>query len=443
MRLTAWTLLAYSAPAFSWAMVNGPVNVVLQGVYGKYFGLPLTSIAAVVFVSRTFDAVTDPLIGYASDRFSSPWGRRKPWILMGAILAAIACWYLYAPSGHVTVTYFLLWYMLAYLAWTISEIPHRAWLAELSPSNDERVRIAASRTIAIYLGVMAFGALPFLPIFDTAEFTPAALRLLAILAVIALPVAAVIACLYVPDKKKDETNITPSPWQAFPLLFRNRPFRIFLLIIALGALASGMSMSVMFFFIDNHLGLGSALAAIIVLAAPAGLLAAPMWSRLARRYGKQSAWAMGYSALFLLHMMLLLLPADRTSASWLIGIFFAWFAAGAVAQIVPLALLANIVDYGRWRFGGDLSASYFAFQMMIEKMVTGLGTALGLGVAGWLGYNPQIAEQTGRGTLGLLVAFPVIPGLLFLSAIPLIMRFPLNEERQAVVIQALARREAA
>ena len=90
-RLSRKVLAAYAAPAFSQALIHGPVGTVIQGIYGKHFGVALASIAIVLVVSRVFDAVTDPVIGYLSDRYRSRWGKRKPWLLVGSLIAVVAC----------------------------------------------------------------------------------------------------------------------------------------------------------------------------------------------------------------------------------------------------------------------------------------------------------------------------------------------------------------
>ena len=60
-------ILAYPLPYIAMAFLFGPMAI-LQGIYAKYFGLSLTTIAAVLLIGRLFDAITDPIIGYLSDR---------------------------------------------------------------------------------------------------------------------------------------------------------------------------------------------------------------------------------------------------------------------------------------------------------------------------------------------------------------------------------------
>lgn len=433
-------LAAYAAPAFSQALIHGPVGTVIQGIYGKHFGVALASIALVLVVSRIFDAFTDPIIGYLSDRYRSRWGKRKPWLLAGSLIAVVACWYLYVPPGTVSATYFLVWFLLAYLGWTISEIPYRAWMAELSDDYNERTRIAVWRTFARYLGFIAFYGIPLLPFFETSQFTPETLKVTAILATVALPTTAIIAVLMVPEGNTTRGENTPSLRAALPAIITNKPLLIFLATFATGGLSTGMAFGMLFFFVDTHLSLGATLALLFVLGAPIGAAAMPFWAWLARRIGKQRTWAVAYTASASFLMLHLLIPPGPSGEPWLIAAFIMVFAVSSVGVVVPAALLADIVDYGRWKYKADYAGSYFSIQTMVEKGVEGLGVALGLAIASWFGFDPQLAEQSDAGTRGLLIGFPILPAILTFLTVPIIWNFPINERRQKIIVKRLSRR---
>lgn len=430
-------LAAYAAPAFSQALIHGPVNTVLQGVYGKHFGLPLASIATVLVISRIFDGLTDPLIGYLSDRYRTRWGQRKPWLIAGSFLAVVACWFLYVPAGEITTGYFLFWFLMAYLGWTISEIPYRAWMAEISEDYNERTRIATWRTFARYMGFIAFYGIPFLPMFETSDFTPETLRVTAILATIALPTTAILAVWLVPRGRVITSSRPLSLLAAWPAVARNKPLLLFLLTFATGGLATGCAFGLLFFFVDSHLGLGPTLALLFVLGAPIGALAMPFWNWLALRIGKARTWAYAYTASACLLLLHLFIPPGEAGKPWLISLFVMVFAVSSVGVVMPSAMLADLVDYGRWKFKGDYAGSYYSLQTMVEKSVEGLGVAMGLAVVAWFGFDPQLSEQSSRGSFGLLIGFPVLPALLTLLTVPLILKFPITERRQKLIMRRL------
>ena len=83
--LNSWVLASYGAPALPLAMVGLPMAVYLPAVYAdsEGFGLSLAFVGAVLVLARIFDGVTDPVVGFISDRWRAQWGRRKPFVLLG------------------------------------------------------------------------------------------------------------------------------------------------------------------------------------------------------------------------------------------------------------------------------------------------------------------------------------------------------------------------
>ncbi|MFT7287456.1 MAG: GPH family glycoside/pentoside/hexuronide:cation symporter [Halieaceae bacterium] len=111
---------------------------------------------------RLVDAFTDPLMGYVSDQTTSRWGRRRPYIFVGAIVAGLIfalLWQL--PAGKSESYYF--WYFLIgsvvfYLAYTIFATPWVALGYELTPDYHERTRVMAVQN---FMGQLAYLMAPW------------------------------------------------------------------------------------------------------------------------------------------------------------------------------------------------------------------------------------------------------------------------------------------
>ncbi len=139
---------AYAAPILPLAIVQAPALSVLPSIYAKEAGVGMAALGTVLFLTRLFDAVIDPSIGYLSDGTRSRWGPRKLWIALGAVIVAIGCWFWFRPSAGTGLGYFLFWSLVVYLGWSLLEVPHSAWLADLSDDYDERSRLSAWRSSA-------------------------------------------------------------------------------------------------------------------------------------------------------------------------------------------------------------------------------------------------------------------------------------------------------
>jgi GPH family glycoside/pentoside/hexuronide:cation symporter len=121
---------------------------------------------------RLTDAITDPLMGYASDNTNTRWGRRRPYIFVGAISAAIVFTLLWQlPPGKSEGWYF--WYFLAgslifFLAYTVYATPWVALGYELTPDYHERTRLMGVQNFLGNIAYMIspyFLAIMYLPVF--------------------------------------------------------------------------------------------------------------------------------------------------------------------------------------------------------------------------------------------------------------------------------------
>lgn len=209
-------ILAYAIPVLPVYFLYGPL-VLLQGIYAKYFGVALTTIASVLLVSRLFDAVSDPIIGYLSDRYCARRGSRKRFVVCGGILFIVSSWFLYVPvnfntlevidfgihepSPTVSGTYFLIFFLAFYLSYTLFEIPHLAWGGELVSSSKDKNKIYGMRSFFFFLGGLLFYVMPLMPWFDTNEFTPQTLKWSVTIAGFLMLPMLYFCVINVPDKK--------------------------------------------------------------------------------------------------------------------------------------------------------------------------------------------------------------------------------------------------
>jgi len=144
-KLPASLLAAYALPALPAAMLGLPLLIFLPAYYVETTTLSLTAIGAVLLVARLWDVAVDPAIGALSDRTHTRFGRRKPWILAALPFVLVGSFMLFDPPTEAGAGYLLLWLLVVYLGWSMVQIPHQAWGAELSSDYAERSHIAAWR----------------------------------------------------------------------------------------------------------------------------------------------------------------------------------------------------------------------------------------------------------------------------------------------------------
>ena len=433
---------AYALPQFSQSLIHGPVGGIIQGIYAREFALPLAAIATVLLIASIADAFLNPLVGYASDRHRQTGGSRKPWIFVGTLVCMAASWSLFVPSPPVTATHLLVWLLLAYLGWALVEVPHAAWMPEITRQYDERTRLATWRAACAYLGVTAFMALPYLPFLPSATFTAESLRWTAILALIVLPTFALAALWLVPAGHAASPAGTAGPRLEWRGVLRNRPLRVFAVAFLLYQLAPGVLNGVLFFYVVTHLGQEKLLAGLLLMTVIAGMASIPAWGWLCRRIGKHRAWSVACMIGAVLIPCFALVPPGPAGTVPLILIQLGVVVSFAIFPVAAPAVLADVVDYARLRYGADYGGSYFAIYNVFYKSLANVGAAAALGAIGIAGFDAQAATQPQAGTTALLLVFCGIPALLLAAAAPFIWRFPIDARRQGIIARRLALRDA-
>jgi len=215
---------------------------------------------------------------------------------------------------------------------------------------------------------------------------------------------------------------------------------LFALLFFLYHLASGVMNGVMFFYIDSHLHRGSFMAGLFLLPLPLGALAVPLWGFLCRRYGKQRAWAVGAAGSALAILLFLTVPAGTSGTVWLACVQVIVILLYAGFPVAAPAVLADVIDYGRLRFGVDYAGTYFAIYNVMYKAVPGVGAAIAIALAGLGGFDARLAEQRPSGTFALLATFCGVPALLLAVVAPMLWYFPINARRQRIIVARLKHR---
>jgi Na+/melibiose symporter-like transporter len=411
---------------------------IIPALYAKYSAVSFTAIGLILILTRSLDAITDPMVGHLSDRIETRMGLRKPWIIAGMLLCCIGAWFWLRPGDDTGWPYFLVWSVCVYVGWTLIEIPHSALLGELSPDYAERSSLAAYRTLAYFLGISVFLSLPLLPLFSSSEMTPEVTALASWLIVLSLPLLVLILVLKVPSQFRAHRVDRPLKG-SFKLITGNKPFRIFGLTVLCTHLASGMVAGMYFFFLDNVLGILDKIAHIGLLAAAVSVLASFAWGPVVAKLGKHRVMALAA----LVNVGVLSVMGMLTPGPWAFPLMLLLFSLSAVFNsgsiVASYALLADIVDYDTLKTGSTRFGSYYSILTFLNKFGLGIGGGASFLFASAFGFSAS--ERAGNdGMFGFYLAFIILPiGLNILGAIAISL-FPINRRRHAIIQRRLSSR---
>lgn len=455
-------IVAYALPKLPVSFLLG-IIAILPGIYAKYFGLSLTTIATLILVARVLDTVTDPIIGYCSDWYFTRHGSRKPFVVVGGVLFAISSYFLFVPvdldtlnviephvvsaTSNVSATHFLLCLFALTLALTLFEIPHYAWGSELTASAQERNKLFGFNVFNTFLGQMLFFLVPLLGVFESSQFTPYTLHWSAVIGGLSLLPLLYISMVSVPNGNRKLLNLSekiknrPSFKNTLQILTKNIPFLLVVAALFFGNIAIGMWLALLFIFVDSHLGWGHQLPIAFCVSYGVGALSVWAWCRLANRMGKKLIMNIG-----LLVVLIGILGTSQLSSesSWLLlllSMVLVYCGMAALFAVDP-SLLADIVDYGTWKFGYDQTATYFAINTIATKISAAIGGALGLATAGWYGFDPAININNDEAIYGLYLAIAWLPAPFILTALVCITLISINTRRHKIIRRSLDARQA-
>lgn len=440
-RLTVLQRLAYSAPVAPMSMLMAPALSVLPALYAQHAGLNLVALGGILFATRLFDSLVDPLIGHLSDRTRTPIGARKPWLIAGALICAVSCYFWFRPGDGTGVVYFTVWSTLVYLGWSMIETAHSAWLADISDDYDERSALAGFRTSAFYFGSLAFFVVPLLPIFPTTAITQDSLAVIAWVAIGALALSTPLAVIFTPAGVT-RSSAQPTLKETLKSLWATKPLRIFLGAIIATNISSGMVGALYYFFMSTYLDIADKIAFVAVGVGIISVSSSIAWPFIMRWTGKHGAIAIGaLGTAATLVAMAMIQPGPLAYPAMLV--VFGLSALTATAFMVAMsAIMADIVDYDELRTGKNSAALFYSINSLVIKLGVTVGGSLGLILVSLFGFDPTSVTNSNAAMTGFFVVFIGIPIALNLIGALLAWRFPITRAHHAIIRRRLEQRRA-
>jgi len=463
--------LAYAVPSIGVIFLMGPINII-QGIYAKYFGLSLAVIATVVLTVRLFDVVTDPIIGYFSDKYTMRTGSRKPFIVGGGILLFISSYFLFVPVNPVLVDantqvsglYFLLCFLAFYLGFTLYEIPHQSWGATLSSTSEGRNTVFTLRAAAVSVGLLLFYAVPLLPLFESRSFTPETTQWSVLFAGMLLLPALFVCVKSTPNGYAIQTTATrkevsdgvganqpdkePSTakeqqWRLLmSALFGNKSLVLFYGASACYGVSVGAFYGLEFIFIDTYLGMGEDYALINICGMFSALISLIVWRKVICILGKKVTWVVSKVLIILSCLMLASLTPGETSF-WDLLLPQTLFLVGAICEgLAGYSLLADLIDYSTWKYRREQTATFFSLNTTIFKCFPPISAALGMIVVGWYGFDPAAPAYSADIAFGMRLVIGWVPSVFLFLGIVFVLLIPLNSGHSEIIRQRLMIRAA-
>ena len=399
--------------------------------------------SALMVGKLTWDAVNDPLFGYLSDRTKTRWGRRRPYLLFGAVPLALVTWLLFSiPVGLQGASAFwvvLLSFLLFDTAHTIITVNYSALTPDLSRDYDERTSITTVREIFTVLGYILGAATTTL----VADFFFKNMGLSrhasyscmgAFFGVVAM-IAVLITAFGVREKTVAIEPAKIPPFKAVASTFKNKPFMWLMGCFLLTNLAFTLLTTLLPYYLIYQLEMTKELPMVmIVMLGAIGLFLYPM-KLLTDRIGKGPAYAVGLGIAAIACAATFFMPHHPTALIYVIG---AVAGMGFSAQwVCPWSMLPDVVEYDELRTGQRQEGLYYGMWNFITKFTNAFGIALAGWSLAWFGYVANAAHTTDRALFGIKLFFGPLSAVAIFIALPFLATYPMTRASHAKIMEEL------
>jgi len=388
--------------------------------------------SSALLVGKIWDAINDPLFGWLSDRTTSRFGKRRVYMIFGALPLAVTIMLLwFVPRGLPDVWVFA-WIAVTFLlfdtAWTLTNVPYYALTAELTDDYDERASLTAFRMV---LGVPAY--------IVGAALTPALVGLFeskrtgygwvgVIYGLLAAAVLWIAAAGLRERKEISQSKAHTPPLQTLLATFRNKPFVRLIVAYLVANVGFALIKTLLAYFLTYQLGMEAQVPVVMFLLLLFVALFLFPWKKVSDRLNKGPAYAAGLALGGLAVAATFLLPPGPTPWVYVIAVVAG---IGFSAQwVFPWAMVPDVVEYDRLETGEHRGGMYYG----VWGLATKLSDALGIAATGWVlqlfGYVPNVPQST-HTLFGIRLFFGLVPALFFVVALPLLIWYPITRASHA------------
>lgn len=425
MRLSYPRLLGYALGAFGTGVFTTVPAVLLLYFCTETLGIPPTLAGVAVFAPKVWAIVWDPAVGIWSDRTRTRLGRRRPFLLAGALLVSAAFLALFAwpyPQGTAAFGAVALLYFALTNAYSLFAVPFIAVPAEISADPAERERVSAFRIGFAMIGVLIGAGLAPLLVQWGGSGRQGYVFMAFIVAAIC-GVGMMSAFFATPSNPGGAEPATDASLRdALPVVWRNRPFLKLTAAYVLQLTGAGLiSALTPYWIVDvarrSEGDVGIALGLLLL----ATIASTPLWALVLRKVGAHATIAAAAFLYGAATLLFLALPAPPPTVAGfavfaLLGVPFAG------VQLGPFTLAAHLIHESAERTGVRREGLFTGLWTAGEK----LGLSLGPGVAGiglsLIGFQAGAEAQAPETRAGLTTLIAVGPTLFLWLSLALLVR---------------------
>lgn len=453
-KLSPFTKLAFGAGDLGPAIVSGINGFFLNAFLLDVAGLRPAMAGTIFLIVKVWDAVNDPLLGSLSDRTRTRWGRRRPWLLFGAVpfgLFFFLQWLVPPFSDVGKFWYYLVVALCLDAAFTAVNVPYTSLTPELSRDYDERTSLSSYRMSFSILGSVTAASLhsvivgTFAQSGDPRGVYTGHLVSGAIWATL-ITVPSLITFAFTRERHAMEAQSEgPGFLEGLRIAFRNRAYLAVIAIYLLAWLAVQFVQSNLILYARYWADAERYFPILILAVQLSGFVFILVWNQVSRRIGKQGTYYIGMGFWIVVSLILFFVQPGQIVALFVLAVL----AGGGVSisYLIPWSMLPDVIELDELETGQRREGLYYGFFVFLQKLGMSLGLAVSnfaLEAAGYINQVPgqPLPLQPPAVQLALRLSVSAVPAGILLVSFLAVRAYPITRERHTEIRAELQQRDA-
>ena len=450
-KLSVATKMKYGVGDFGMAVVTAMLQFSMLFYYTDVVGVKPGLAGTAMLVGKiTWDLINDTLFGYLEDKTKSRWGKRRPYLIFGALPFALSFWGVFSiPKGLGDTAYFFLIigsFILFDTFHTLTATAYSAMTAEITEDYNERTSLSTYRMVFSVIGYIAGAGVSgvLADVYSKAFGVTVAQgwSLVALTFGVLGGISMLIPGLFL--KYEPAVESKPSelpPFKSILSTFKNKPFVMYVIITSIMSISFTMVTTMLNYYIAHRLDMEES--GLLIMLAMMGTLAIFLvpCGIIMNKIGKAKAYALGLTIASAALIVVFLLPGGPNPMIFLLA---AIAGLGFSAQwVCPHSMIPDVIEYDELMTGERREGVYYGVHATSGKITGALASA----ACGWgleLGNyvdNLQPGEvQPDGAVLSIRIMFALIPAIFLLVCVPLLLKYPITRESHAEVMRKLQER---
>ncbi len=442
----------FSLARFASSAVTGLVQGYLLYFYTSCVGINASAVGLMFLITKIFDGLNDPIMGAIVDKTRTRWGKMRPYLFFGAIPWGIITIAMFLPQIYAgmnmsgKIIYMYVTYIAYGLLGTIIGVPLDGIPAVASPNTDERAKIISISRILGSIGEQsALVLLTAFLLFTHDDYSSSYMWMGIVIGLLG-PVFMLLGAMTIKERL-EPTKETPSVWEGFKYLFKNKQFMLLILSNLLTFFRNLVSAMILY-VVSYVIGKGSLQIVFSIPGAVASMLGMMIAPKMRKMMDSKKLFIVATIwhsvALAVIFFIALAVGVDNMRETWgwilLAGLMFIAMIPVGILNVIPHLMATDTLDYWEDKTGDRCEGITFSLMSLRSKISSGfkdyvlsflLVYFMFAQPMGYIeGHKPLQTQFT---KTGLIMIYTIIPAVTNLVSIIPILFYKLSGKKMAEI----------